>query len=86
MKLHPSTHPVFRGHFPGNPILPGFTHLEIVSAVLKHEIKVIKKAKFIQMAYPGETITYATEWRGDQEISVKASAGERKISEFTYAF
>jgi 3-hydroxyacyl-[acyl-carrier-protein] dehydratase len=54
--------PVFAGHFPGNPILPGVFQLELTrlmaEAVLKSPLAVreITKAKFRLPISPGETV------------------------------
>ncbi len=51
-------HPVFQAHFPFNPILPGFVHLEIITAVFNLEIKKIKRAKFLDAVLPSQHIKY----------------------------
>ena len=54
--------PVFAGHFPGNPILPGVFQLEltrlVAESVLKCPLTVreISKAKFRLPISPGETV------------------------------
>jgi len=40
-------HPIFEGHFPGNPILPGVCTVQIVKELLEMEVKkelMLKKA------------------------------------------
>jgi len=32
-------HPVFKGHFPGNPILPGVCTVQIIGELLEHALK-----------------------------------------------
>ena len=56
--LSDSNHPVFKAHFPTQPILPGFVHLEIISDVFKLDIKGVKKAKFIDLVLPAQTLHY----------------------------
>jgi 3-hydroxyacyl-[acyl-carrier-protein] dehydratase len=54
--------PVFAGHFPGNPILPGVFQLELTRIVAESVLKCsltlreISKAKFRLPISPGETI------------------------------
>ncbi len=47
----PITHPAFQGHFPNNPILPGFLHIQLALDLLRaanfpHILKEIQTAKF----------------------------------------
>ncbi len=58
IKLSDENHPVFKAHFPTKPIMPGFIHFEIVSKVFNFEIKSIKRAKFLKLVKPGETLVY----------------------------
>ncbi len=51
-------HPVFKAHFPNNPVLPGFVHFEIVSDAFNLTITSIKKAKFLRTALPNQTLLY----------------------------
>ncbi|SMP85810.1 hypothetical protein SAMN06313540_10110 [Epsilonproteobacteria bacterium SCGC AD-308-E02] len=51
-------HPIFKAHFPFNPILPGFIHFEIVSVLFDIEITTIKKAKFINIVLPKQILEY----------------------------
>ena len=61
VKLGDASHPVFQAHFPQNPILPGFVHLDIIEDVFSLEIEVIKKAKYSSLVLPTQTITYIKE-------------------------
>lgn len=58
IELSDASHLVFQAHFPGNPILPGFVHLEIISKVFSIEITGIKKAKFTSIVLPLERVIY----------------------------
>ena len=51
-------HPVFKAHFPQKPVLPGFIHFEIISDIFGLDITEIKKAKFVKMVLPKQTIEY----------------------------
>ena len=66
--LADSTHPIFQAHFPSKPILPGFVHLEIVSALFNVEIIKIKKAKFLDLVLPSQALTYS---RDDNKYFVR---------------
>lgn len=56
--LSDKEHPIFKAHFPSNPILPGFVHFEIVSALFDIEITTIKKAKFTNIVLPKQILEY----------------------------
>lgn len=58
IKLSSSDHPVFKAHFPTKPILPGFINFDIVSELFNLDITKIKKAKFIKIIEPNQTLTY----------------------------
>lgn len=58
IKLADENHPIFKAHFPNNPILPGFINLDIVSDVFGLKITNIKKAKFLKIVKPNETLVY----------------------------
>ncbi len=51
-----SSHQVFQAHFPNNPILPGFLHLDLFEELFNIEIKGVKKAKFLHFISPNMII------------------------------
>lgn len=53
-----ASHPVFKAHFEGNPILPGFMQIDIVAAIFKKRVTAISMAKFMKPIRPGESVTY----------------------------
>ena len=58
IKLTDKSHEIFKAHFPTKPILPGFIHFEIISILFDIEIKKIKRAKFLKLIEPNQTLTY----------------------------
>ena len=58
VELCDASHPVFEAHFPQNPILPGFVHLEIVEDLFEIQITGIKKAKYSALVLPSQTLHY----------------------------
>ena len=53
-----AAHPVYAGHFPGNPVLPGVCTLQIVRECLergtgrRHRFTAIRECKFLGMIVP----------------------------------
>jgi 3-hydroxymyristoyl/3-hydroxydecanoyl-(acyl carrier protein) dehydratase len=61
-------HPVFTGHFPGRPIVPGVllldaAQLEVESAI-GHTVFGIASAKFLSPTVPGDRLSLAYEFDG----------------------
>ena len=54
---------LFKGHFPGNPILPGVLQIEMVKYVLEKSLLIplriqsVKKTKFPSMIHPENVVT-----------------------------
>ncbi|MCW9026005.1 MAG: hypothetical protein OQJ77_01700, partial [Thiovulaceae bacterium] len=44
--------------FPNQPILPGFVHFDIIADVFNIEITTIKRAKYLKIAYPSQSLKY----------------------------
>jgi 3-hydroxyacyl-[acyl-carrier-protein] dehydratase len=59
--LSDASHPIFEAHFPSNPILPGFVHLEIIEELFDIQITGIKKAKYSALVLPSERLDYIKE-------------------------
>lgn len=58
VKLSDENHPVFKAHFPENPILPGYMNFDIVEEVFDLKITTIKKAKFLKTVKPNQSLVY----------------------------
>lgn len=71
--------PVFDGHFPGRPILPGVFQLEMIrmaaELVLNCALAVreVRKAKFQRPILPGETVRLALKL-SEKDDTIQASA------------
>lgn len=72
--------PVFAGHFPGRPILPGVFQLEIArfaaEVVLKYPLGVreIRKSKFQRPVLPGEAVRVELKL-SEKDGTIQALAG-----------
>jgi 3-hydroxymyristoyl/3-hydroxydecanoyl-(acyl carrier protein) dehydratase len=80
----PATHPVFAGHFPGQPIVPGVLLLDHVRLAIQNDsgrrCRGISTAKFHSPARPDEimAVTYTV---GDNSVSFEILNGSRKIAD-----
>lgn len=82
--LDDERHPIFKAHFPNNPILPGFVLLEIASTLFNQKGKEIKKAKFLHHILPSSILEFTVE---DMQKSSKIVVlqKETKVAEILYA-
>jgi 3-hydroxyacyl-[acyl-carrier-protein] dehydratase len=81
IKLSDESHPIFKAHFPNNPILPGFIQIDISKHLFNLNIIKIKKAKFLSLVKPNDIIDI------DSNIDKKKiliSKNSKKVSEFIY--
>ena len=58
IKLTDASHPIFKAHFEGMPLLPGFLQIDMVAEILGKEIDAITSAKFVQKILPDERLVY----------------------------
>ncbi len=69
---------VFRGHFPGRPLVPGAMQIEMVRRALMqvtgrtYYLARIKKAKFMAPVLPGDLITLTAQTTAGSPLQVKA--------------
>ena len=56
--LSDASHKIFKAHFEGMPLLPGFLQIDIIAEILNKEIEAITSAKFVQKVLPLEQLTY----------------------------
>lgn len=78
---------ILKGHFPGHPVVPGASMLQLVKEVLEQNLEVglrLKKAdhlKFMSLIEPGVNaiqleISYVEKEQGEFFVTAKLSAGE----------
>ena len=58
VSLSSEDHAIFKAHFEGMPLLPGFLQIDIIVEVLDKEVDAITSAKFVQKILPNEKLTY----------------------------
>lgn len=87
----PAEHPVFAGHFPDSPILPGVMLLDTalhsiaVATGIALDACKISSVKFLSPANPGDelVIRHAISDSGTIRFDISAVAGSRKIASGT---
>jgi 3-hydroxyacyl-[acyl-carrier-protein] dehydratase len=78
----PADGPLFEGHFPGRPILPGIAELVLIARALAPGgdaagVSAVPFARFRGLVLPGETLDVAASPRGDDGVRFEARrAGE----------
>lgn len=91
IELNPN-HPIFRGHFPGNPISPGVCNIGMIKVCAEEEtgsnlfIGNLKQCKFSHLVTPGENkeldIVLKLEDTGDiVKIAASIIKGDTKFME-----
>ncbi|WP_343690219.1 3-hydroxyacyl-ACP dehydratase [Chitinophaga sp.] len=83
-------HPVFEGHFPGRPVVPGVTMMQTIQELLEGKLQrkvVLKKAgnmKFLNMIDPhAHPLIDVTVQHKEQEGEIKVTA-TLKFEELTF--
>ena len=91
-------HPIFGGHFPGRPLLPGACQLQVVrevlSAVMGSECRLLKadQIKFLTMIDPLRNhrvelaLRYAEGEKGLLRVTASMSAGDAICFKFSGTF
>lgn len=87
--VYNATHEIFKGHFPGNPIVPGVCTMAIVKELLeealqqKLTLKESKAVKFLGLISPSMSPTISLSWREEGgQINAIASLQEGATSLF----
>jgi 3-hydroxyacyl-[acyl-carrier-protein] dehydratase len=74
-----AAHPVFEGHFPGNPIVPGVCTLDMISDTLRDQIggglqlESAANVKFLQLIRPGDVPLLMLSWN-ETNAQIEAQA------------
>ncbi|MFA6760731.1 MAG: 3-hydroxyacyl-ACP dehydratase [Sulfuricurvum sp.] len=80
--LADKTHPLFVAHF---EVLAGFLQIEIVTHLLKHDIKKIIKAKFLSLIKPEDRVSIQVSSKdGIRYKAIIKDFEEQKVSELIY--
>jgi 3-hydroxyacyl-[acyl-carrier-protein] dehydratase len=84
-----ASHPIYQGHFPGNPVVPGVCQVqmvkELVEKAVQHSVKLAESdnIKFLAMINPLEhpqlDFNIITKHAGVHRFSVTASIGSGEL-------
>ena len=80
------THPVFKAHFEGNPLLPAFLQIDIFGELLEKKLVSIKKSKFKLPILPKDKIIYNIIKRVDNSYKVEIVKDTLSATEFTVSY
>jgi len=92
-------HPVYQGHFPGQPVVPGVVQLQMVKELLEEHLNKLltinnmSQAKFLSLIVPDTNpIQFTIAFSCTEEQTIKADAtietknGVATKAKFTYIF
>ncbi len=83
VQISDENHPIFKAHFPGNPILPAFCQIDIILNILNDDLTIIKKSKFISHILPNDIISFLINTT-DKKRKVEIFKENKKVSEIIY--
>jgi 3-hydroxyacyl-[acyl-carrier-protein] dehydratase len=81
--------PVFAGHYPGFPILPGLFVVEHVHAAVRDRlpgkrVSAVQRAKFLRPVFPGDILSITAELVDDDHgvlVAAVVSTGDGPVAE-----
>lgn len=86
-----AAHAIFKGHFPGNPVVPGVCMMEIVKELLQTQVqeqltlRSTGNVKFLQLITPEIKPEIKIEWSKNESVySVKASISRDSVTHFKF--
>lgn len=84
--LTDETHPVFKAHFDGNPLLPAFLQIDIISELLSKNLVEIKRAKFKLPILPNDRVIYEVTKKIENSYRVKITKDKQVTSEISLVY
>ncbi len=80
IELADATHPVFKAHFPSNPLLPGYMQIDILATLLQVDVCEVVSAKFMKIVRPKERLTFTVSYKNTQLRATITDSSQRKVS------
>ena len=87
-------HPIFEGHFPGQPVVPGVCMLQLIKEVAETALsrslflKQVAQVKFLQVLVPAyhQNIALRIEWKPGLVFNASLKEGEQTIMKMSGTF
>lgn len=87
-------HPIFEGHFPGQPVVPGVCMLQLIKEVAETALgrslfmKQVAQVKYLQVLVPGyqKSITLHMEWKPGLAFNASLKEGEQTVMKMSGIF
>ncbi len=80
------THPVFKAHFKGNPLLPAFLQIDIMSEILDKKLLSIGRSKFKQPILPNDVLIYKILKIVENNYKIEIFKNEVSTTEFKVSY
>ena len=80
------THPVFKAHFEGNPLLPAFLQIDIMSEILDKKLLSIDRSKFKLPILPNDVLIYKIIKIVDNSYKIEILKDEVSTTEFKVSY
>lgn len=80
------THPVFKAHFEGNPLLPAFLQIDIMGELLNKKLLSIDKSKFKLPILPNDVIVYKIVKKVENNYKVEIYKDNISTTEFKVSY
>ena len=80
------THPVFKAHFEGNPLLPAFLQIDIMGEILNKKLLSIDRSKFKLPILPNDVIVYKIVKKVENNYKVEIFKDNISTTEFKVSY
>ena len=81
-----ASHPVFKAHFEGNPLVPAFLQIDIFGEMIAKELTKIERCKFKLPILPKDTVIYRVVKVIESKYRIKIYKDEKEVSELRVVY
>ncbi len=86
VKFTDASHPVFKAHFEGNPLVPAFLQIDIFGEMVAKELTKIERCKFKLPILPNDTVIYRVVKAVESKYRIKIYKDEKEVSELRVVY